>query len=354
MGLGFNTFFIALYMLAVEYVDKKKRALVGNLALAIAMSIGGCIQPWILYAVGDWRWFHHILFGQTVLIFAAPYFIKESSRWLVTKGKIDQAIDTMLEIAQENGKTVSPTIVQSFKASAEQEYEKGKATKLTLLDLFKTPILRRNVLLMIINWSLTSILFDAHIRNIDSLQYSIYWTFTISSFIELPADLLSIWGLEIIGRRWSAVISLVAFSITMFVSTIIIDNVLWLTILAMLGRGFITYSINTAAQISLEVVPTELRGQGSALANVCAQVSMFFAPQVVFSRTIDFRLPFVILGFGSGLAGIFALFLPETANTKLPDTIAETNELYELSGCCVVRKQSVELENNEVVKPESV
>ena len=81
---------------------------------------------------------------------------------------------------------------------------------------------------------------------------------------------------------------------------------------------------------------------------------MFFAPQVVFSRTIDFRLPFVILGFGSGLAGIFALFLPETANTKLPDTIAETNELYELSGCCVVRKQSVELENNEVVKPESV
>ena len=239
-----------------------------------------------------------------------------------------------------------------FQASAEQEYEKTKTTKLTLLDLFKTPILRRNVLLMIINWSLTSILFDAHIRNVDSLQYSIYWTFTISSFIELPADLLSIWGLEIIGRRWSAVVSLLAFSITMFVSTIIIDNVLWLTILAMLGRGFITYSINTAAQISLEVVPTELRGQGSAFANVCAQASMFFAPQVVFSRTVDLRLPFVILGFGSGLAGIFALFLPETRNTKLPDTIAETNELYEVSGCCIVRKQSVE--NNEVVKPESV
>ena len=133
MGLGFNTFFMALYMLALEYVDKKKRALVGNLALAIAMSFGGCIQPWILYAVGDWRWFHHILFGQTVLIVAAPYFIKESSRWLITKGKIDQAIDTMLEIAEENGQTVNQAIVQSFKASAEQEYEKSKATKLTLI-----------------------------------------------------------------------------------------------------------------------------------------------------------------------------------------------------------------------------
>ena len=66
---------------------------------------------------------------------------------------------------------------------------------------------------------------------------------------------------------------------------------------------------------------------------------MFFAPQIVFSRTFDLRIPFVILGLGSGFAGILALFLPETANIKLPDTIAETNELYELKGCCIIRKQ---------------
>ena len=117
MGFGFNTFFMVLYMLALEYVDKDKRALVGNLALAIAMSFGGCIQPWILYAVGDWRWFHHILFGQTVLIFAAPYFVKESSRWLITKGKINEAIEIMLEIAEINGNEVNHVMVQSFKVS---------------------------------------------------------------------------------------------------------------------------------------------------------------------------------------------------------------------------------------------
>ena len=61
---------------------------------------------------------------------------------------------------------------------------------------------------MIFNWSLTSVLFDGHIRNIENLNYSIYWTFTISSALELPSDLLSILGMEMIGRRWSAVISL--------------------------------------------------------------------------------------------------------------------------------------------------
>ena len=117
MGLGFNTYVKSILVLTSEYVDKSKRALVGNLALAIAMSFGGCIQPWILYLVGDWRWFHHILFGQTVLIFGAPYFVKESSRWLITKGKIDEAVKIMMEIAKENGKEVNPTIVQSFKVS---------------------------------------------------------------------------------------------------------------------------------------------------------------------------------------------------------------------------------------------
>ena len=32
-------------------------------------------------------------------------------------------------------------------------------------------------------------LFDAHIRNIGNLNYSIYATFTVSAALELPADL---------------------------------------------------------------------------------------------------------------------------------------------------------------------
>ena len=39
----------------------------------------------------------------------------------------------------------------------------------------------------------------------------------------------------------------------------------WLsTLMAMLGRFFITYTMNTGTQITFEVVPTELRGQGLA------------------------------------------------------------------------------------------
>ena len=156
--------------------------------------------------------------------------------------------------------------------------------------------------------------------------------------IELPSDLLAIWGLDKIGRRWSAVLSLLGFFLTMFVSTLVFENFLLVTILAMFGRFFITYAMNTSAQISLEVVPTQLRGQGSALANVFAQISNFFAPQIVYSKVIDERLPFLLLGVGALLASVLALFLPETAGVNLPDTIEEAETLFETQGCNPFRK----------------
>jgi len=340
MGTSFITFFMSLYMLTLEYVSKEKRSLVGNLSLAIAMSLGGCIQPWILKAVEDWKIFHHILFCQTALIFIAPWFVKESSRWLITKGRIDEALIILQEIAKTNGKDVSPEVFQTFKASAVKEFEKSKETNLSWLDLFKSPVLRRNVVLMIINWSLTSVIFDGHLRNIENLKFSIYWTFTISSMIEFPSDLLAIWGLDLIGRKWSAVISLLGFFFTMFISTLVFDNFLLVTIFAMIGRFFITYSMNTSAQISLEVVPTQLRGQGTALANVFAQISNFFAPQIVYSKVVDERLPFLLLGAGALVASVFAVFLPETAGVNLPDTVEEAENLFETQGCIPCRKYS--------------
>ena len=60
-------------------------------------------------------------------------------------------------------------------------------------------------------------LFDAHIRNIRNLNYSIYATFTVSAALELPADLAAIWGLNWLGRRWSAFLSLALSGVCMAV-----------------------------------------------------------------------------------------------------------------------------------------
>ena len=65
---------------------------------------------------------------------------------------------------------------------------------------------------------------------------------------------------------------------------------------------------------------------------------VFFAPQIVYSKVIDERLPFLLLGVGALLASVLALFLPETAGVNLPDTIEEAETLFETQGCHPFRK----------------
>ena len=86
----------------------------------------------------------------------------------------------------------------------------------------------------------------------------------------------------------------------------------WLsTLMAMFGRFFITYAMNTGTQITFEVVPTELRGQGNALANVFGQLGMFFSPYIVYSVVFHEALPFLILTVGSFLGAAVSALLPE-------------------------------------------
>ncbi len=305
-----------------------KRALVGNLPYAIGLPLGGVIQAWLIKAVGDWTVFHHILFSQTFLMLLAPWFVKESPRWLICKGRIDEAVGILEDIAKENGQELDSNLVKNFKATMQQEYEAMSKVNLTVLDLFKSPVLRKNVILMIVNWSLTSALYEMNMRNIENLPYSIYLTFSIYSVLEFPSDIASIWGLDSIGRRWSSVLSLTGFFISAFVCVIFFQISLVVTVMGMVARLFITYAMNCSGQLTLEVVPTQLRGQGTALANVCAQMSNFFAPYVVYSNALDPRMPLILMGAFGLLAAVLALFLPETAGVKLPDTIEEAEYLF--------------------------
>ena len=61
-----------------------------------------------------------------------------------------------------------------------------------------------------------SLVFDTTVRNISNLNFNIYTSFMVATALELPADLLSIVGLNWIGRRWSSAISLSVCGATMF------------------------------------------------------------------------------------------------------------------------------------------
>ena len=70
---------------AIEYVDESKRTLVGNIGLALALTVSGVYQPWLVKTLGDWKVFNWILFAQMALVIATPLIMPESCRYSVKK-----------------------------------------------------------------------------------------------------------------------------------------------------------------------------------------------------------------------------------------------------------------------------
>ena len=69
----------------------------------------------------------------------------------------------------------------------EQHKKASQDEKPSVLDLFRTPRLRKHVLLTMLSWALTYFVFDGYIRNIVNLDYDIYITFALMAGMEQPA-----------------------------------------------------------------------------------------------------------------------------------------------------------------------
>ena len=86
-------------------------------------------------------------------------------RWLVAQGRIEESRQILESIAHTNGKRPGSDFYQHFLIAARTEQaEARRMKKLTWLDLFKTPQLRKSTIMITIAWMVTYAVFDGQIR----------------------------------------------------------------------------------------------------------------------------------------------------------------------------------------------
>ena len=77
----------------------------------------------------------------------------------------------------------------------------AQAPARSVLDLMKTPRLRRHTVLLTALWAIIAVVYDGHARNTANLGLSVFLTFSVASVTELPADLVLVFFLDRWGRR---------------------------------------------------------------------------------------------------------------------------------------------------------
>jgi MFS family permease len=93
--------------------------------------------------------------------------------------------------------------------------------------------------------------------------------------------------------------------------------------LAIMGRFCVNISYNIGLQYAAELLPTVVRAQGVAFIHIMGYVASIIAPFIVYLGFFSNVLPLLVLGILGVAGGILALFLPETLDKELPQTLQD-------------------------------
>lgn len=62
------------------------------------------VLPGVAYLIRDWKILQLVLSAPSVLLFVTWYFLPESPRWLLRKGRIQEAEAILRQAAERNGR----------------------------------------------------------------------------------------------------------------------------------------------------------------------------------------------------------------------------------------------------------
>ncbi|XP_050358488.1 carcinine transporter-like [Nymphalis io] len=326
VGLAYDNCFVIMYIVVIEYVGPKWRTFVANMSIAVYFTFAACLLPWIALGVSDWKIYTLITSVPLVLSIFTPCLVPESARWLIAQGRIDEALKILKKCERMNRKKIPDEIIKEFKETAQEiaRVEQENA-KYTVLDLFRSPRLRRRSTLLVVLWMCVSLVFDGHVRNVGALGLDVFLTFTVATATEFPADILLVLTLDVIGRRWLAFGSMVISGLFSILATTVPFG-LPSASLAIVGRFAVNISYNIGMQFAAELLPTVLRAQGLALIHIAGYFATILVPYIVYSATLWSALPLLLLGAMGVCGGCVALLLPESLGADMPQSVRDAED----------------------------
>uniref|UniRef100_A0A8C5R672 Major facilitator superfamily (MFS) profile domain-containing protein n=1 Tax=Leptobrachium leishanense TaxID=445787 RepID=A0A8C5R672_9ANUR len=278
----------------------------------ICVTLGQMFLAGIGYAIRDWRWLQRALSLPYFLFFILAWWVPESFRWLILANRSQQALDNLNRVARINGKKGASSVTLE-----DQSGEPSAKNKLTPFDLFRTPTMRKITISLCISWFSSSFCYYALAMDIQRFGLNIYLVQIVFGCSELSLRFLSMFTVTYIGRRFSLCFYLILAGI------LILSGLISAT---MLAKGFLGSAIVCSYLYTAELYPTVLRQTGTGFTNMMMRFGAVVSPIAMMTKIYFDFLPFIIFGVVPIICAVPIMFLPETLNSPLLDTIEEVEK----------------------------
>uniref|UniRef100_A0A5S6QAJ4 MFS domain-containing protein n=1 Tax=Trichuris muris TaxID=70415 RepID=A0A5S6QAJ4_TRIMR len=324
-GLSFPAIYATPVILAFELIGDRYR-IPTNTLFSTMFGASTCALGIVANYVRNWRVLLVVSSMPGTLFLLCWRFIPESPRWLISKRQFSQATDTLISIAARNKKLDrAEDIRQACMKPLLGDNGNWQGDKSSLVDLFKTPSLRRITFLVTLIWLVNSTVYNGLLYNVPNMKLNDYTSFMLSGAVEVPASLMTWPLMNSIGRRWSLTLTMGFGGVSTLLVPALANVHSWaLGVLATVGKFAITASFGILYAYANELYPTTVRGIGISFSSLTAMICVMLEPYVLYAvNSKSPTLPLAIMGALSSTAALLSLFLPETKGAHLPETVEE-------------------------------
>ncbi|KAK2873212.1 hypothetical protein QQF64_017040 [Cirrhinus molitorella] len=319
-----GTFQISLYITAFvlgsEVLSKSLRVLFTTLGAFLHYCIGYMVLPWIAFAVRDWRTLLRVLSGLTVVYIPLWWLIPESPRWLLSQGRVLESEAIVREAAKKN-KVIAPAVIFS---ESEVKEAASQKSKYSALDVLRTSDIRKTTFLCLLLWMAINIGYFGLSLNTTNLSGDPFLNCFLSAVTEVPAYIVSTFLLKSCPRRPVLSAFLVIGGGFLLLVQLIPESLHTLALaLEMAGKFGFTMSFTVVYIYTAELYPTVLRNLGIGMCSSAARIGSITAPYIIFLGTFNKYLPYILMGSLTIASSITNMFLPETFEKVLPETLEQ-------------------------------
>ncbi|CAH1102516.1 unnamed protein product [Psylliodes chrysocephalus] len=319
--------YICGFVLGVELVGPKKRVLTGILTSS-SYALGEIFTAASAWAVKSWKPIIYILYSPSFLLIFYIWLVPESIRWLLSKGRTEEAKAILKRAAKFNNRELSESTLEKLTISTSKEEEEKGA----LLQACKSSILCIRLIVCAFCWIVCAFLFyGLTLNSVSLVAGNPYLDFMLTALIEIPAYVCSHFMLDMYGRRKplfaSFFVTGLACASFIFVPA---DSHAGTLAVFLIGKFGATLAFTNLYVHTSEMFPTKTRHTFMGCCSTLGRLGSMLAPQTPLLAQLWTPLPLVSFAVMAALACMLSLLFPETANIKLPDTIEEAENLSKL------------------------
>lgn len=348
--------YMTIFVMAIEYAGPSQRVFGGALISAIYSSsqvLAGVLAMFF----HNFRTFLQVLFVPNFLVFTFIWLVPESTRWLLTKGKLKQARKIILRAAKINGVTLSESSLSSL-------YDISKDTKMRIIkeveavvtteqssstmesvfenerrNPFLLAIKSKSLILRLINclfcWFTNSFIYYGLNINSVALAGNKYTNYIFVNLVEVPAVFGAYYLMDKIGRKKTLCSCLLISGIACVASEFVADDAdAARLILYIIGKCGVTISFTILYVFSSELFPTYLRHSFMNACSTFGSVGSMIAPQTPLLVSMRWMGTFLFL-----LIFVFLLSIRFIIGQRYRYCCLEDRHCCLVYLCCCCRKR---------------